>query len=88
MTVHRSTDFAFGMDQVRTSAFMLDLLDWDAIIAAADAAVGFGAVLNPGLFMDIQRDKDWDKKMRLARAAQAFLREFKAVGAEVLGDAG
>lgn len=77
-------DFAMGMSAIKTSAMLLGITDWQGFLDQAAFAQGAGAVLNPGLFLDIQRDRDWEIKVRLAKAAQAFVTEFKACEAEIL----
>ena len=83
-TVKLEDDFAMGMASIKTSAMLLGITDWQGFLDQAAFAEGAGAVLNPGLFMDIHRDKTWPIKVRLAKAAHAFVAEFRACEAEVL----
>lgn len=81
-------DFALGMSSIKTSAMLLGITDWQTFLDQAAFAEGAGAVLNPGLFLAIQRDPQFKVKVRLARAAQSFLAEYQACAAEILAQTG
>lgn len=68
------TDFEMAMGMVSASFKTVAMFDWDKLIAQIEHAEGAGAVLNPQLFLDIQRDPQWETKKKIFRACSAFVK--------------
>lgn len=72
-------NFNMAMDQIRSANTMLSMFDWAGLCRGADFAHGAGAVLDPGAFMAIDRDPQWNAKVKVWEATRDYVAALKSV---------
>ena len=65
-------DFLMAMSAVKSAHQVLAMFDWQHLVEQTHFFEGAGAVINPEVFIAMQRDPQWDQKKQLFQAAASF----------------
>lgn len=66
-------DFLMAMSAVKSAHQVLATFDWQHLVEQTHFFEGAGAVINPEVFIAMQRDPQWEQKKQLFNAAAAFV---------------
>lgn len=78
--------FQAAMQAVQSSSMLLSSFDWAALMEKIQFFEGPGAVLDPGIFIEMNKDPQWEVKKQLFIAANRFVKELEDIR-EQLADA-
>jgi len=70
--IESSEDFHMAMSAVRSAMELLSTFDWQHLADTINLFEGAGSVLNPQMFIEMQKDPQWEQKKQLFRAAAEF----------------
>jgi len=72
-------DFKMAMSSVQSACQLLAMFDWQHLIEQSNFFEGAGAVINPEVFIAMQKDPQWEQKKQLFNAAAKFVREVEDI---------
>ena len=70
--IETTEDFHMAMSAVQSACQLMAMFDWDHLIRQTEFFEGAGAVINPEVFIAMQKDPQWDQKKQLFQAAASF----------------
>ncbi len=71
--IETTEDFETAMGAVQSSIQLLDMFDWQDWLQKEAFFQGAGATLDPGTFLAMQKDPQWDMKVAVIRAAATYM---------------
>ena len=71
--IENADDFHMAMSSVKSACELLGMFDWQHLIDQSNFFEGAGAVIDPKVFLEMQKDPQWEQKKRLFAAAAQFV---------------
>ncbi len=78
-TIQSPEQFHAAMSSVQSAMALLDTFDWQQLVDQVEIFEGAGSVVFPKMFLDMQKDPQWEIKKRLFKAAAEFTSEIDAL---------
>lgn len=72
-------DFKMAMSSVQSACQLLAMFDWQHLIEQTNFFESAGAIINPEIFIAMQKDPQWEQKKQLFNAAAKFVREIEDI---------
>lgn len=79
--IETEEDFHMAMSAVQSSIQLLDMFDWDDWLQKEALFQGAGSVLNPEVFIAMQKDPQWETKVAVIRAAGTYMKTIRDIRA-------
>lgn len=70
--IENDEDMHMAMSAVQSACQLLGTFDWQHLVDTINLFEGAGSVLNPQMFIEMQKDPQWEQKKQLFRAAAEF----------------
>ena len=77
--INTDDDFKMAMSSVQSACQLLAMFDWQQLIDQSNFFEGAGAIINPSVFIAMQKDPQWEQKKQLFYAAAKFVREIEDI---------
>lgn len=77
--IQTDDDFKMAMSSVQSACQLLAMFDWQHLIEQTNFFEGAGAIINPSVFLAMQKDPQWEQKKQLFNAAAKFVREVEDI---------
>lgn len=77
--IETDEDMHMAMSAVQSACQLLGTFDWQHLVEQSNFFEGAGAVINPQVFMAMQRDPQWDQKKQLFLAAATFVNKIEDI---------
>jgi len=77
--IETDNDFRMAMSAVQSACQLLGTFDWPHLVQQSNFFEGAGAVINPKIFMAMQKDPQWEQKKQLFLAAATFVGKIEEI---------
>ena len=79
--IETEEDYKMAMSAVQSSVELLDVYDWDDWLQKEAFFQGAGNMINPEVFQAMQKDPQWEVKVRVIRAAATYMKTIRDIRA-------